>query len=151
MFHTRDHFVPLDIYIYISFLLSPIQPLFPSNPYVPHPLSSLFRMSSSSSLSFFFSPSNTIRRSLLWMKNGYSWFLQFLGYFISDILCSATLVRIYRVAEIDCCFDNRRIFVALEGPHFTKRERERESRAMWIQIYTVVRENITGKFWWKNN
>lgn len=40
---------------------------------------------------FFFSPSNTIvRRSLLWMKHGYSWFLQFLGYFISDILCSAS-------------------------------------------------------------
>lgn len=93
MFHTRDHFVPLArIYIHISFLLSPIQPLFPSNPCVPHPLSSsLFRMSSSSSSSFFFSPSNTIvRRSLLWMKHGYSWFLQFLEYFISNILCSTS-------------------------------------------------------------
>lgn len=84
------------------------------------------------------------------MKNGYSWFLQFLGYFISDILCSATLVRIYRVAEIDCCFDNRRIFVALEGPRFTEKERERERVVRCESRYTqwfvkILQENFDEK------
>lgn len=79
------------------------------------------------------------------MKNGYSWFL---GYFISDILCSATLVRIYRVAEIDCCFDNRRIFVALEGPRFTEKERERKSCDVNADIQwfvKILQENFDEK------
>lgn len=52
------------------------------------------------------------------------------------------------MAEIDCCFDNRRIFVALEGPRFTEKERERVVRceSRYTQWFVkILQENFDEK------
>lgn len=131
MFHTRDHFVPLAricIYTYIlssfsnstSFSIQPMRAPPTLLVTISHVLFVLFVL--------FFSPPRIPSSD----ARCFEWNTVTLGSSSSSGILSVIyyvrLVRIYRVAEIDCRFDNRRIFVALEEPRFTERER--------IQIYS---------------
>lgn len=151
MFHTRDHFVPLDIYIYIYILSS-------------------FSNSTSFSIQPMRAPPTLVTIShVLFVL----FVLFFLPFEYHQTLVALNEERLFLVPPVPRVFyqwhimfgdassnlqSGRNRLLFRQSPYFRStggttfhRKRKRESRAMWIQIYTVVRENTIGKFWWKNN